>query len=372
MCEGGILKRHIKLTCLVTQIFVLMFLMSVFVLPARSADNNNCTIKGTVSFSGVPDWGLNSQQFWFSQVDPVNSTYSGGDLQLEILMVLAPGVITTKPLTWSEGDSQKFLADMVDNIELNRNVNIYSNTSGFSANHALVATVSDIKTLFKDILNGGNGLSVPLTNLSLRVAPQYYRDGVQNYTYRFAIRQNTTAISNLKQDVTKDYPLDSVYCTGSSGKIENQYSLTSTYMLGNTLPNMIFEQRLGGAATNVDTYTFRTVVDFIRELNVNIAATPDSIDFGFIPNTKGASVQRDIDITFNGLPPKSSVTVDYVFTGIPSWVKASILESPTQEVTNEIITINSGDRITRTLKIESPQAQTGDVDGQLIINAALN
>ena len=64
--------------------------------------------------------------------------------------------------------------------------------------------------------------------------------------------------------------------------------------------------------------------------------------------------------------------VDYVFSGLPAWAKASVLDDVPAQVTSETITANSGDRITRTLKIESLQAQTGDIDGRLTINAALN
>ncbi len=365
------MKRHIKRTCLVTQFFVLMFLMSVFVLPAQSADNNSCTIKGIVSFTGIPDWGLNAQQFWFSQVDPVNSIYSGGALNLRIDMQLTPGIITTNPVGWSKDDIQQLLAKMINDIELSRDILIYSNTAGLSANHSTVAAIPNIKTPLRDILNGGNGLSVSNDNIRLLVTPRYYKNSsvVQDYTYRFAIRQKTTAISDLKQEVSVDYPLNSPYCAEPSGKIENEYTLTSTYSLSNN-SLMNFESNLGGATSNVDTYTFHMVVDFVRELNVNIAAAPDAIDFGILSNTQSA--QRDINITFNGLPSKSSVMVDYVFSGLPAWAKASVLDDVSAQVTSETIMANSGDRITRTLKIESPQAQTGDIDGRLTINAALN
>lgn len=366
------MKRHIKRTCLVTQFFVLMFLMSVFVLPAQSADNNSCTIKGTVSFTGIPNWGLNAQQFWFSQVDPVNAVYSGGNLNLRIDMQLTPGTIATKPVAWSQDDTQQLLAEMVNDIELSRDIYIYSNTAGTtSANHSIVAAIEEVKTPFRNIFKGGNGLSVSNDNMRLLVTPRYYKNSsvVQDYTYRFAIRQKTTAISDLKQEVSVDYPLNSPYCAEPSGKIENEYTLTSTYSLSNN-SLMNFESNLGGATSNVDTYTFHTVMDFVRELNINIAAAPDAIAFGILSNTQSA--QRDINITFNGLPSKSSVMVDYVFSGLPAWAKASVLDDVSAQVTSETITANSGDRITRTLKIESPQAQTGDIDGRLTINAALN
>lgn len=80
-------------------------------------------------------------------------------------------------------------------------------------------------------------------------------------------------------------------------KIQSGYTLTSTYSLANnSLRN--FEDKLGGATSNVDTYTFHTVMDFVRELNINIAAAPDAIAFGVISNTQ--SVQRNIVITLNG------------------------------------------------------------------------
>ncbi|WP_370612382.1 hypothetical protein [Citrobacter meridianamericanus] len=118
------MKHHIKLTCLVTQFFVLIFLMSVFVLPVQSADNNSCTIKGTVYFTGIPDWFINSQQFWFSQLDTANSTYSGGNFNLRIDMQLTPGTITTKPRAWSPDETQGFFAEMVNGIELSRDIYI--------------------------------------------------------------------------------------------------------------------------------------------------------------------------------------------------------------------------------------------------------
>lgn len=187
------MKRHIKRTCLVTQFFVLMFLMSVFVLPAQSADNNSCTIKGTVSFTGIPNWGLNAQQFWFSQVDPVNAVYSGGNLNLRIDMQLTPGTIATKPVAWSQDDTQQLLAEMVNDIELSRDIYIYSNTAGTSANHSIVAAIEEVKTPFRNIFKGGNGLSVSNDNMRLLVTPRYYKNSsvVQDYTYRFAIRQKT-------------------------------------------------------------------------------------------------------------------------------------------------------------------------------------
>ncbi|WP_370612381.1 hypothetical protein [Citrobacter meridianamericanus] len=159
-----------------------------------------------------------------------------------------------------------------------------------------------VKTQFRDILSGGSGLSVSNSNLMMLNKPVYYTElpALQNYTYRFAIRQKTIDISNLKQEVSKDYPLNSLYCTEPSGRIEKEYSLTSTYVLGNGLPNMHFTQKVDGATSNVDRYTFHTVVDFLRVLNVNIAAVPDAIDFGDLSNKKSA--QRDIKITLNGLP----------------------------------------------------------------------
>lgn len=348
-------------------------LMPLFLLIPYSswaADTDNCTIKGTISFTGIPYWGNDNQIFWFKQVTGVNS-YNGGALNVGIDSTLnLLGHAVTPPSSLTTDEVKSLFQNMMSDTTWTRRVLVYSNTSTpTSPNTALITSPFTIIDNFSDIIDGGN-ISINKSSVGIINAPKYY-DSMPYFTYLYGIRLDTTGIPTVK-NATKlvDYPLSSAICSIPTGTIDTTYQLTLKYSLSNQNSGMSFMPSYGGSAPSVnDSYQLHAKVSFTRQLNLSIATVPGALSFGQIPNTIPS--EKDIKISIKGVPVNSSVQVSYQLSGAPSWAGISIVNGLT-DVTSALENINAGEIIDRKVRIQPTVGSTGDIDARLTINVSLN